>query len=188
MSPSEGFRVWFLALYALGILLFLSGVIRFRGHRGTIERQIGPLPTPGILVPFGIPILILLTRVGEVQGGWLPVRAIGLALGLYFLVMTLWAVRTLKRLAVPGIGIFRDHTLVTSGPFRLVRHPIYSGGLALMLGAALGTLNWLLGVLVFLVALVMQKLVRAEEGILRAKFATTYDDYARRTRRFVPRP
>ena len=55
MTLSEGFRVWFLVLYILNILAFLVVTIRFRVHREAIEEQIGPLPSPGIVIPLQFP-------------------------------------------------------------------------------------------------------------------------------------
>ena len=77
--------------------------------------------------------------------------------------------------------------LVTSGPFRFLRHPSFSGALALWLGAALGTLNWLLFVL--WLPLVVGKTIqaRAEEELLQTKFEAVYEQYARKTGRFIPK-
>ena len=61
-------------------------------------------------------------------------RVLGVGLSLYSQIMVLWTVRTLGRLLIPGLAVFHDHVLVTSGPFRWVRHPLYSGALALWLG------------------------------------------------------
>lgn len=96
--------------------------------------------------------------------------------------------RTLGRFAVPGAGIFRDHKLITSGPFQFVRHPLYSAAITLWLGAGLGTLNWLLLVLwpVF-VAIVIFVPVRHEEELLHEKFGTDYEEYAQQTGRLIPR-
>ena len=100
--------------------------------------------------------------------------------------MAQWSVRALGRLLVPGVGVFQDHALVTSGPYRWVRHPLYSSAFALWLGAALGTLNWLLLLLWPLVAAGVVRHLPAEEEMLRAKFGTAYDEYAARTGQLIP--
>ena len=76
---------------------------------------------------------------------------------------------------------------MSSGVYRLVRHPIYSAVLALWLGAALGTLNVLLLVLWVVPLVGVNIQARAEEELLRARFGQAYADYAARTRAFVPR-
>jgi protein-S-isoprenylcysteine O-methyltransferase Ste14 len=188
---AQASRAWFIVLFGLGFVGTLAAFIRFRAHRQAIEENVGPLPTPGPVLVSIIALLILITGVGEIAGetsiGWALLRVLGLGLSLYTIVMLPWAVRTLGRFGVPGIGVFRDHALVTSGPFRLLRHPGYSAILALWLGAALGTLNWLLLALWPPLVIVLFTVTREEEGLLRAKFGRTYEAYASQTGRFVPK-
>ncbi|MFI5402284.1 MAG: methyltransferase family protein [Planctomycetota bacterium] len=78
------------------------------------------------------------------------------------------------------------HQLATEGPFRLLRHPIYMG----MNLLALGTAIWAPSVIVWagfaLVALGSDLRARAEEPLLHEAFGPVYDEYCRRTKRFVP--
>jgi len=77
---------------------------------------------------------------------------------------------------------------VTSGPFRYVRHPVYSAVVALQLAAALGTVNWLLlAIWPLLVAAMRLVPIPREEKLLREKFGEAYLDYAARTGRLFPR-
>lgn len=187
MTLTDGLRLWFIALYAFGLTLFIVTAIRFRARRDMVEKQEGPLPSPGVVIPLGVPLLILWARFGEISAEWLPLRWIGVVLSLYFLVMLPWAIVTLGRLYAPGFAVFDDHTLITSGPFRLVRHPIGSSVLALWLGAGLGTLNWLLLALwpVF-VALTAGLMARTEEALLLEKFGPAYEEYAQQTNQLIP--
>ena len=187
MTFVDGFRFWFIGLYALGLAAFVVMAIQLRAKRDAIEKQEGPLPSPGILIPVGVPLLILLSRVGEIMVESLPLRWVGLGLSLYFLVMLPWIMRTLGRFAVPGAGVYRDHKLITSGPYSFVRHPLYSASIALCLGSALGTINWLLLVLCpVLVAIVILVPVRHEEALLHEKFGTEYKQYAEETAQLIP--
>jgi protein-S-isoprenylcysteine O-methyltransferase Ste14 len=78
------------------------------------------------------------------------------------------------------------HTLITSGPYRSVRHPIYSGmtlalvGTALATGAPYGFVGLALILFGFLVR------VRLEEALMRKTFPGEYDDYSRHTARLIP--
>jgi protein-S-isoprenylcysteine O-methyltransferase Ste14 len=78
------------------------------------------------------------------------------------------------------------HSLITSGPYRSVRHPIYSGmtlalvGTALATGAPYGFIGLALILFGFLVR------ARLEEALMRETFPAHYDDYARRTARLIP--
>ena len=80
----------------------------------------------------------------------------------------------------------KGHELVTGGPFRFLRHPIYLG-LNLL---ALGTAVWIPTALVWtgfvLVAVGSDLRARAEEAILDKAFGKEYRDYCSRTRRFLP--
>jgi protein-S-isoprenylcysteine O-methyltransferase Ste14 len=84
-------------------------------------------------------------------------------------------------------GILPDvRGLVTRGPYRLVRHPLYLGELTALLGIAIGTDRWLLAVPLWLVCVALQ-IVRTgyEERSLRAEFPE-YGPYAARTKRLIP--
>ena len=79
-----------------------------------------------------------------------------------------------------------DHELMTDGPFRYVRHPIYTG----IVGAYLGTLfvvptaGCLIAVLLIMVSHDIRG--RVEEGVLTEAFGNRYSVYVDRTKRFVP--
>jgi protein-S-isoprenylcysteine O-methyltransferase len=180
-------RLWFLVLYAFGIVGFLGNVWRIRRGRPAFEKQIGPLPEMGALVAWFLPPVILLWGIGRLAIDQPVLRVLGVALSLYSQIIVLWTVRTLGRHLIPGLAVFPDHVLVTSGPFRWVRHPLYSGALALWLGAALGTLNWLLLALwpLFVAAIIGE--LPKEERMLRDKFGTAYEAYESRTGRLVPK-
>ena len=185
----EGVRLWFIVIWGLAIVGSIAGFVQFRSRRTAVEKQVGPLPTPmGVLQI--VVLAILLTRVGEISAsgsaGWLIVRVLGVGLSIYSLGMLLWSVRTLGPFGAPGPAVFRDHELITSGPYRLVRHPGYSAIQAIVLGAALGTLNWFILALwpVAVVATYLNS--RAEERLLREKFGTAYEEYAQQKSRFIP--
>ena len=78
-------------------------------------------------------------------------------------------------------------TLKTTGLYRFVRHPIYTGVLAIVLGGAVTSGRVVrLGVALALLGLLTAK-ARWEEDMLRRRYRA-YDDYAARTPRFLPRP
>ena len=107
MMFEEGLRLWFLVLYGLGLAVFLAGAVRFRPRRDAIEEQHGALPTPGALITFLVPPLILLARVGHYEAQWLPVRLLGVALSVYGILVLPWATWTLGRMYVPELDSFQ---------------------------------------------------------------------------------
>jgi protein-S-isoprenylcysteine O-methyltransferase Ste14 len=79
------------------------------------------------------------------------------------------------------------HRLVTTGPYRAVRHPGYAGILLSLLGLALTLGNWLSVLLIvvgFCVAHVPR--IRAEEAVLAAQLGETYLTFARTRKRLIP--
>ena len=80
-----------------------------------------------------------------------------------------------------------DQPVIQSGAYRWVRHPSYTGGLLMYIGTALALTNWLSVLLVsvpVLAAYIYR--VRVEERALLACLGPRYEEYMRRTKRFVP--
>ncbi len=113
---------------------------------------------------------------------WLGVAVVGCS-G----ILLLWTFRNLGKNLTDTVVTRKDHTLVTSGPYRYVRHPFYLSFALGVLGGSLAMANWfilLAGVLPlgFLVAR-----TRIEEEKLIERFGDEYQDYMRRVGRFLPR-
>ena len=141
VTVAQALRCWFLVLFGLGFVATIAAFIRFRHHRQEVEAKVGPLPTPGPILVSTLAALILLMRIGEMNRddsiGWTSLRVLGVGLSFYSIVMLPWAIRTLGRLGVPGVAVFQDHELVTSGPFRFVRNLATQQS-----GAVVGNCSW----------------------------------------------
>jgi protein-S-isoprenylcysteine O-methyltransferase Ste14 len=134
-------------------------------------------------------IAILLLRLGVFRGHGLdtdPVRAgIGLVLFALGLGFAIWA-----RVHIGGnwgtpMAQKDEPELVTSGPYRLVRHPIYSGILVACAGTAIA-LSWLWLTAVFLAGIYFLYSATVEERYLTERFPDSYPAYQRSTKRLVP--
>jgi protein-S-isoprenylcysteine O-methyltransferase Ste14 len=79
----------------------------------------------------------------------------------------------------------RGSSLITTGPYRLVRHPIYSAAVLFFWATVSGHWTPLNAGIALAVTLTILVRIPLEERLLRAAFAD-YDDYARRTKRIVP--
>jgi len=79
-----------------------------------------------------------------------------------------------------------DHQLVTDGPFRYLRNPIYMGLNLLALGSAIWVPTPIVWASVLLMAVGSDLRARAEESVLAQAFGSRYRDYCARTRRFIP--
>ena len=114
-------------------------------------------------------------------------RAMGLGLGAMAGALWIWTFRTLGPNLTDTVVTRKNHTLVTSGPYRWVRHPFYDA-LALFVAAVfLITANWFLLVTGVLVLALILLRTRKEEQNLVARFGDEYRAYMRRTGRFLPR-
>lgn len=77
-----------------------------------------------------------------------------------------------------------DHATVQNGIYAFIRHPIYVGDLLLLTGLELSLNSWLILAVVALTPIVLRRAVREEESLRNA--LPGYDEYARRTKRFIP--
>ncbi len=101
--------------------------------------------------------------------------------------LLIWTFHTLGPNLTDTVVTRRVHTLVTNGPYRWVRHPLYTSTAFMVLGNALAAANWFLlaaGTLVFTMMVVRTK---REEAFLIARFGDSYREYMGRTGRFLPR-
>lgn len=114
-------------------------------------------------------------------------RLVALGLAAAGFVLRWWAVRVLGRWFTVDVVIRAGHELVTHGPFRLVRHPSYSGLAAMFVGWAL-TFQDVLAALVLLApfGIVLARRMRIEERALEHAFPNAYPAYRTRTKRLLP--
>ena len=129
-------------------------------------------------------------RIGVLGVRFLPLAPWPFWLGSFLtaggLLFTVWARLHLGR-NWSGIVTIKDgHELVTSGPYALVRHPIYTGLLLAFLGSALALGDWA-GVLAFaLSAAALWRKLRVEERWMRQQFGDAYQAYSQRVAALIP--
>jgi protein-S-isoprenylcysteine O-methyltransferase Ste14 len=88
----------------------------------------------------------------------------------------------------PLLEVREGNTLVTGGPYRFVRHPMYSAGFVVNIGVSVISANWLAAAgLLAGMLIVFGFRVRDEEQMMIDAFGDEYRDYMRRTGRLVPR-
>lgn len=113
-------------------------------------------------------------------------RPAGAALGAASFVLFSWAVLALHRAGTSIPTNLPATTLVTSGPYRFSRNPIYLG-LAIGFVALAAWLNsaWFLIMAVLFVGLITAGVILREEGYLRRKFGREYEEYHASVRRWL---
>jgi protein-S-isoprenylcysteine O-methyltransferase Ste14 len=114
-------------------------------------------------------------------------RWIGIGLGFFAGLLLVWTFRTLGRNLTDTVVTRKEHTLVTNGPYRWVRHPFYLSGLLGVLAFSFASANWFVFASGSLAVLLLAIRSRKEEQNLIARFGDDYRAYMKRTGRFVPR-
>ena len=116
----------------------------------------------------------------------LPRTALGLAIILASFVLVAWCVRLFKKAGTPYRPVSPATTIVSSGPYRLSRNPIYvgMGGLLIGLGILLGSYVFAVAVVLF-IAVVHVGVVLPEERYLQSLHGDTYRQYMHSVRRWL---
>ena len=183
-----------LAAFAAGFLLFILGLIAARRRAGREARgnatrsrrsMLGILvqgcgigiagfgPVDVALDPLGTRALVEAAAVGVLMA---------ITAGLFY-----WASRTMGRNWSIVARTRDDHRLVETGPFALIRHPIYVALFLLTLAMAIAyghVAQLVYAVPLFVIGSWLR--IGEEERLLRAMFGTAYEAYAGRVKRFVP--
>ena len=102
------------------------------------------------------------------------------------LLFTVWARLHLGRNWSGSVTIKEGHELVTSGPYALVRHPIYTGLLLALLGSTLALGDWRAVLAFALAAGALWRKLRVEERWMRQQFGDAYQVYAQRVAAVIP--
>jgi len=194
-APADPIALAVAAAVMLCWFLF-AGIFIFRKRQPRAEHQqcdntsrTGVLITGGgyaavwfLQRPFFTPILVM-PRPLELGIGLLTV-----AIAVWSVWLVLAAVRTLGRQWKVVAGLVEGHQLITAGPYRIVRHPIYTGMLGMMLATGLVVSVWYalpIALALGWTGTVIR--VRSEERLLREAFGERYAEYAKKVPALFPR-
>jgi protein-S-isoprenylcysteine O-methyltransferase Ste14 len=115
----------------------------------------------------------------------LAVSAIVIAVASLWMVIK--AIRTLGKQWSVAARVIEGHELVTTGPFEVVRHPVYSGLLGMLIATAVALSTWFGLILATTLYLVGTELrIRKEERLMRETFGSAYDQYAKEVPALIP--
>jgi protein-S-isoprenylcysteine O-methyltransferase Ste14 len=131
--------------------------------------------------PFLPPVALLSGSIGMAFSAC----TLALAVGSVWLVAS--AVRTLGKQWAFAARLVESHKLITEGPYRFVRNPIYTGMLGMLVATGLAMEHFTaldVAVVLFAVGLVIR--VRSEEKLLRAAFGKEFEEYAKRVPAVLP--
>ena len=113
--------------------------------------------------------------------------AIGLVILLTGLVLRGWSIKTLGAYFTASVKVSADQPVITAGPYRMLRHPSYTGLLLVMTGIGLASANWAgaIGMAVLTLAGILWR-IHAEERALLTTLGDPYRAYAAQHKRLVP--
>jgi protein-S-isoprenylcysteine O-methyltransferase len=151
-------------------------VRRDRGSRALILLTVG-----GSLI---IALYFGYARLGQLPD-WLFYP--GIILMLLGIAIRQWAIAVLGRFFSLNVQVVEDHRVVDKGPYRLIRHPAYTGLLITFIGISLAVQS--LGALLVLLAVFTVSFgyrIRVEERTLLTELGEDYASYMKRTKRLIP--
>jgi len=126
-----------------------------------------------------------------VPGATIRAGAVSCAAGLVILlggvVLRGWSFKSLGSYFTHTVMVSSDQPVIATGPYRLLRHPSYTGLLLMAAGTGLASANWagLAGVLVLTLTPLLWR-IRVEESALMATVGDRYRAYAAQHRRLIP--
>jgi protein-S-isoprenylcysteine O-methyltransferase Ste14 len=135
----------------------------------------------GIILIFGL--RRLKSQLWPITIPLLCLGVIAVICGFWF---AIWARRHLGRYWSAMVTLKQGHQIIQSGPYRLVRHPIYTGVLLAMAGTVItiGTLPSVCGFVVLVGAFIFK--LSAEERLLTANLGSEYTEYQKRVKALIP--
>jgi protein-S-isoprenylcysteine O-methyltransferase Ste14 len=115
-------------------------------------------------------------------------RWLGIAVALCGFALLHWSQQSLGRNWSDAPRLVVDQEVITRGPYRWIRHPIYAAFLLIFGSVLLISVNWLVGGLwIGLTGLAVASRISAEEAMMVSRFDEQYRGYMRRTGRLFPR-
>ncbi len=115
------------------------------------------------------------------------IRWLGAGIGILCVTGIYWLFSSIGSGITPTSATRTQHTLVTSGPYRWIRHPLYTIGSSMFLSLGMMADNWFIAALGILTFILMAIRTPKEEANLIEKFGDEYREYAKRTGRFLPK-
>jgi protein-S-isoprenylcysteine O-methyltransferase Ste14 len=187
----ETLRLFSLVLFALLTLVVLDAPFRTFGQRYEANRMRERL----ILLSFELDLVVLWT-IATFYFHWdrwllpraleMPLVPLGLLVTLTGAALAIWGRLRLGRWFTGSFGVKVGHELVTDGPYGVTRHPMYTGLLLMVLGAALTWDSALTLLLALLLAVPFFLHTVYEEALFEQHFGEAYREYQRRVPRLVP--
>jgi protein-S-isoprenylcysteine O-methyltransferase Ste14 len=172
--------IFWATLIGVYVPMIAFGPARIR--RGRKRRK--ELSTFILLAPLVAAIWIGYARIGALPHSLFYPGEVLFVLGY---ALTGYSMRLLGRYYSTYVEVLPDHTVIESGPYRLIRHPNYLGQIVGATGLGLALQSWVALLVLVLAALgFFAYRIRNEEAFLVAEIGDSYANYMTRTKRLIP--
>lgn len=196
MANERLFRWLFVAIFVS--ILSISGYFRYRARQSgeaiprAREGNLALLTRLLFAAPLYLPIFAYMLNPAWMVWSSFPLlvglRWLGAAVGLGTLLLVYWVLSSIGNNISETFLTKENHVLVTHGPYRWVRHPLYSTATIALLSLGILAANWFMLAMACVAFIGIAALVvPREEAELIRKFGDKYRGYMQRTGRFVPR-
>ena len=180
----------FFVVYALWLLseLVIGGIIPRSRRHGTPIRYEDR--SSRLLISLSMFLSLMIAFLFAASGiASLPSGAFYLGIGLMIagILLRQWSIAVLGRYFSRTVGVQEGQVVVVRGPYRLVRHPAYTGSLLTMVGLGFVLQSW--GAVLVLIAFFGAAFgyrIHVEEAVLTSKLGDEYVAYAKKTKRLIP--
>jgi protein-S-isoprenylcysteine O-methyltransferase Ste14 len=194
ISATEILAVAMLVVVAAGWIVFTAAfVFRKKGPR-TEEQERDRAATAGIVMQMvGYALVFSIRRpfITAIGGDSIPINIAAMTITVLLVVSSVWmvmrAVQVLGKQWSLAARLVKGHELIVEGPYRIVRHPIYTGMTGLLIATGLAISRWwaiIAGLAILLIGTAVR--VRIEERLLRGEFGQQYDAYTKRVPAVLP--
>jgi len=190
LFPTTTAALIFFVVYALWLFseLVIGGIIpRSRRHGTPIryeDRSSRRLLSLSMLLSLAIAFLFAASGIASLPSG---AFYLGIGLMIAGILLRQWSIAVLGRYFSRTVGVQEGQAVVDRGPYRLVRHPAYTGSLLTMVGLGFVLQSW--GAVLVLIAffgVAFGYRIHVEEAVLTSELGDEYVEYAKKTKRLIP--
>ncbi len=139
-----------------------------------------------ITVGYTLSFAIGTTKIGRIYS-WNMFFAIGMALFAVGFMVRIYSILTLKQYFTYSVATVENHTIISIGLYKFIRHPGYLGQLIIFMGISISISNWL-SILLMMIPVCLGYLyrIKVEEKFMTDQFGNGYKDYQERTKKIIP--
>lgn len=117
----------------------------------------------------------------------ISIFCIGIVVMIFGLFIRIWSVFTLGKSFRTTVEVHKDQEIIQKGPYKLIRHPSYTGLLMICLGYGIAVQNWLSLIVVIILPLAaLLYRIYIEEEYMANTLGSKYEDYRLKTKKLIP--